>query len=80
MARSSSPDIPGEHVKVAYRVVGYATVSGPPETCRSPQLSPTSGFACAAIQQLRAVHRPEIHWSREQPRKVRELHLEVDAS
>jgi hypothetical protein len=45
MARSSSPDIPGEHVKVAYRVVGYATVSGPPETCRSPQLSATSGFA-----------------------------------
>jgi hypothetical protein len=59
MARSRSPDIPGEHVEVAYRVVSYATVSGPPETCRSPQLSATSGFACAAIQQLRAVHRPE---------------------
>src|SRR6266487_3977848 len=59
MARSRSPEIPGEHVEVAYRVVGYATVSGPPETCRSPQLSATSGFACAAIQQLRAVHRPE---------------------
>src|SRR5260370_16443138 len=54
MARSRSPDIPGEHVEVAYRVVSHATVSGPPETCRSPQLSPTSGFACAAIQQLRA--------------------------
>jgi hypothetical protein len=59
MARSSSPDIPGEDVEVAYRVGSYATVSGPPETCRSPQLSATSGFACAAIQQLRAVHRPE---------------------
>src|SRR5437868_2643550 len=25
MARSSSPDIPGEHVEIAYRVVSYAT-------------------------------------------------------
>jgi len=51
MARSRSPDIPGEHVEVAYRVVSHATVSGPPETCCSPQLRARNGPAMKGGEQ-----------------------------